>query len=132
MPSRAPPSASASALSKANAKAQRQAGLDASHAIAKRRATGRSFVGIGRAGDGGPIHGAMYDADDDPDRLYYSRGLGRLDSEEDSGDEDSDVPGEGDDAWDEIEVKLNTSYLEGMYATDLRDFGMVFATEPRY
>jgi len=53
----------------------------------------------------------MYDADDDPDRLYYSRGLGRLDSEEDSGDEDSDVPGEGDDAWDEIEVRT-TSDLE--------------------
>ncbi|GAA5901977.1 uncharacterized protein JCM6883_000455 [Sporobolomyces salmoneus] len=103
MPSRPPPSASAVSLSKANAKAQRQAGLDASHAIAKRRATGKSFVGIGRAGDGGPIHGAMYDADDDPDRLYYSRGLGRLDSEEDSGDDDSDVPGEGDDAWDELE-----------------------------
>ncbi|GAA5924987.1 uncharacterized protein JCM15063_005785 [Sporobolomyces koalae] len=103
MPSRAPPIASASVLGKANAKAQRQAGLDASHAIAKRRATGRSFVGISRAGDGGPIHGAMYDADDDPDRLYYSKGLGRLDSEEESGDEDSDVLGEGDDAWDEIE-----------------------------
>ncbi|GAA5955428.1 hypothetical protein JCM3765_006774 [Sporobolomyces pararoseus] len=106
MPSRAPPSASASQLSKANAKAQRQAGLDASHAIAKRRASGKSFVGIGRAGDGGPIHGAMYDQDDDPDRLYYSRGLGRLDSEEDSGDEDSDVlpgGGEGDDAWDDLE-----------------------------
>lgn len=50
----------------------------------------------------------MYDADDDPDRLYYSRGLGRLDSEEDSGDEDSDVPGEGDDAWDELEVSRNS------------------------
>ncbi|GAA6061750.1 hypothetical protein JCM10212_000730 [Sporobolomyces blumeae] len=103
MPNRTPPSASASALSKANAKAQRQAGLDASHAIARRRASGRSFVGIGRAGDGGPIHGAMYDADDDPDRLYYSRGLGRLDSEEDSGDEDSDAVGEGDVAWDDAE-----------------------------
>lgn len=100
MPSRPPPSASASALSKANAKAQRQAGLDASHALAKRRATGKSFVGISRAGDGGPIHGAMYDQDDDPDRLYYSRGLGRLDSDDDSGDDDSDVPRDAqDDQW---------------------------------
>ncbi|GAA5930701.1 hypothetical protein JCM1841_004740 [Sporobolomyces salmonicolor] len=99
MPSRAPPSASAAALSKANAKAQRQAGIDASHAIARRRATGRSFVGISRGGDGGAVHGAMYDAEDDPDRLYYSRGLGRLDSDEDSGDEDSDGLGEGEIGW---------------------------------
>lgn len=41
----------------------------------------------------------MYDAEDDPDRLYYSRGLGRLDIDEDSGDEDSDVLAEGDFGW---------------------------------
>ena len=36
----------------------------------------------------------MYDAEDDPDRLYFSRGLGRLDSDEDSGDDDSVGPRE--------------------------------------
>jgi mitogen-activated protein kinase kinase kinase len=37
----------------------------------------------------------MYDNEDDPDRLYYSRGLGRLDSDEDSGDDDSVGMGDG-------------------------------------
>ncbi|GAA5872874.1 hypothetical protein JCM3774_006352 [Rhodotorula dairenensis] len=99
MAPRPPPSASQSSLARANAKAQRNASLQASHAIARRRATGRSFIGLSRAGDGGPVHGAMYDAEDDPDRLYYSRGLGRLDIDEDSGDEDSDVLAEGDFGW---------------------------------
>ncbi|GAA5885121.1 hypothetical protein JCM6882_007238 [Rhodosporidiobolus microsporus] len=99
MPSRAPPSASATAIARANAKAQRQASLEASHAISRRRASGRSFVGISRGGDGGPVHNAMYDVEDDPDRLYYSRGLGRLDSDEDSADEDSDGLGDGDMGW---------------------------------
>ncbi|GAA5829126.1 hypothetical protein JCM11251_004133 [Rhodosporidiobolus azoricus] len=100
MPSRAPPSASAAAVARANAKAQRQASLEASHAISRRRASGRSFVGISRGGDGGPVHNAMYDVEDDPDRLYYSRGLGRLDSDEDSADEGSDGLADGDQGWD--------------------------------
>ncbi|GAA6053671.1 hypothetical protein JCM3770_001689 [Rhodotorula araucariae] len=99
MPSRAPPSASQASLAKAKAKAQRQASLEASHAISRRRATGRSFVGISRGGDGGPVHAAMYDAEDDPDRLYYSRGLGRLDSDEESDGDDSDILGEVDLGW---------------------------------
>ncbi|BGO88913.1 hypothetical protein NBRC10512_003431 [Rhodotorula toruloides] len=99
MPSRPPPSASQASLAKAHAKSARESSLAASHAISRRRATGRSFIGISRGGDGGPVHGAMYDAEDDPDRLYYSRGLGRLDSDEDSADEDSDVLGEGDLGW---------------------------------
>ncbi|GAA6034982.1 hypothetical protein JCM8097_002128 [Rhodosporidiobolus ruineniae] len=100
MPSRAPPTASAAAVARANAKAR---SLEASHAISRRRATGRSFVGISRGGDGGPVHGAMYDAEDDPDRLYYSRGLGRLDSDEDSDEEGSDALVDGDGVWDEDE-----------------------------
>ncbi|BGP37387.1 Suppressor of Sensor Kinase (SLN1) [Rhodotorula kratochvilovae] len=110
MPSRAPPAASQASLAKANAKAQRQASLEASHAISRRRATGRSFVGISRGGDGGPVHGAMYDAEDDPDRLYYSRGLGRLDSDEESDGDDSDVLGEVDLGW-------------GLDETEDNDFG---------
>jgi mitogen-activated protein kinase kinase kinase len=47
----------------------------------------------------------MYDAEDDPDRLYYSRGLGRLDSDESSADEDSDGLGEGDLGWVLSEVR---------------------------
>ncbi|BGP19019.1 hypothetical protein JCM10213_009272 [Rhodosporidiobolus nylandii] len=107
MPSRAPPSASATAIARANAKAQRQASIEASHAISRRRASGRSFVGISRGGDGGPVHGAMYDAEDDPDRLYYSRGLGRLDSDEDSEEEDSDGLGDGSVGWDNGEADEN-------------------------
>ncbi|GAA6006096.1 hypothetical protein JCM10207_000521 [Rhodosporidiobolus poonsookiae] len=107
MPNRAPPTASAAAVARANAKAQRQASIEASHTISRRRATGRSFVGISRGGDGGPVHGAMYDAEDDPDRLYYARGLGRLDSDEDSEDDDSDIMGEGDLGWDADEADLN-------------------------
>ncbi|GJN88041.1 hypothetical protein Rhopal_000997-T1 [Rhodotorula paludigena] len=99
MPLRAPPTASQASLAKANLKAQRQASVEASHAISRRRASSRSFVGISRGGDGGPVHTAMYDAEDDPDRLYYSRGLGRLDSDEDSDGEDSDVLGEGELGW---------------------------------
>ena len=37
----------------------------------------------------------FHDAEDDPDRLYYSRGLGGLDSGEDSGDNESNL-GDGD------------------------------------
>ncbi|GAA5917268.1 hypothetical protein JCM8208_006845 [Rhodotorula glutinis] len=107
MPSRAPPAASQASLAKANAKAQRQASIEASHAISRRRATGRSFVGISRGGDGGPVHGAMYDAEDDPDRLYYSKGLGRLDSDEDSEGDDSDVLGEVDLGWGIDETEEN-------------------------
>ncbi|GAA5973297.1 hypothetical protein JCM11641_003058 [Rhodosporidiobolus odoratus] len=107
MPSRAPPSASAAAVARANAKAQRQASIEASHAISKRRASGRSFVGISRGGDGGPVHGAMYDSEDDPDRLYYSRGLGRLDSDEDSYDEGSDGLGDGALGWEEDDGEEN-------------------------
>jgi mitogen-activated protein kinase kinase kinase len=47
----------------------------------------------------------MYDAEDDPDRLYYSRGLGRLDSDEDSEDEGSDGLGEGDLGFDDGDVR---------------------------
>ena len=72
----------------------------------------------------------MYDADDDPDRLYYSRGLGRLDSEEDSGDEDSDVPGEGDDAWDEIEVRA--THMDHAYYSEVNVIGLNSSVEPRY
>jgi len=47
----------------------------------------------------------MYDAEDDPDRLYYSKGLGRLDSDEDSEGDDSDVLGEVDLGWGIDEVR---------------------------
>ncbi|GAA5871857.1 hypothetical protein JCM8547_003289 [Rhodosporidiobolus lusitaniae] len=106
MPSRAPPSASSAAVARANAKAQRQASIEASHAIAKRRASGRSFVGISRGGDGGPVHGAMYDVEDDPDRLYYSRGLGRLDSNSDTTEDGSDGEN-GELGWEEAELDLD-------------------------
>lgn len=43
--------------------------------------------------------GGMYDAEDDPDRLYFSRGLGRLDSDDDSGDDGSAGLGDGDEDW---------------------------------
>lgn len=46
----------------------------------------------------------MYDTEDDPDRLYYSRGLGGLDSDEDSGDDDSVGMGDGDDGWGDDDV----------------------------
>lgn len=46
----------------------------------------------------------MYDAEDDPDRLYFSRGLGRLDSDEDSGDDDSVGLGDADDDWGDDDV----------------------------
>ena len=52
MPNRAPPTASAAALARANAK---QASLDASLVNQHRRAPGNRFVGVRRAGDGGPV-----------------------------------------------------------------------------
>lgn len=53
----------------------------------------------------------MYDAEDDPDRLYYARGLGRLDIDEDSGDEDSDALADGDFGWgfDEVRYRVRSS-----------------------
>ena len=51
-------------------------------------------------------HAGMYDTEDDPDRLYYSRGLGALDSETDSGDDSASV-GDASTGWgDEDEVSL--------------------------
>ena len=46
---------------------------------------------------------SLPDGDDDPDRLYFSRGLGALDSDSDSGDGDSAGVGEGND-WGDDEV----------------------------
>lgn len=130
--SRPPPAASAGALARAKAK---QASLDASAAIARKHTgngQGNRFVGVGRAGDGGPVyvallsilytyimlklnvcdcdrvrygrHSGIYDPEDDPDRLYFERGLGRLDSDEDSGDEESVGLGDLDDDWGDEDV----------------------------
>jgi hypothetical protein len=55
-PGRAPPPASAGALARAKAK---QASIDASLAIQQKRmgnGTGNRFIGVGRAGDGGPVY----------------------------------------------------------------------------
>lgn len=49
----------------------------------------------------------MYDAEDDPDRLYFSRGLGRLeDSDDESLDEGSAGLGDTVEDWGEEEVSL--------------------------
>ncbi|KAK4048044.1 Suppressor of Sensor Kinase (SLN1) [Microbotryomycetes sp. JL221] len=94
MPSRAPPTASAGALARANAK---QASLDLANG--RRKLGNNNFVGVRRAGDRGPIHSGMYDVEDDPDRLYYSRGLGQLDSDSESIDEDEASIGETSATW---------------------------------
>ncbi|KAK4046507.1 Suppressor of Sensor Kinase (SLN1) [Microbotryomycetes sp. JL201] len=94
MPVRAPPTASANALARANAK---QASIDLAHG--RRNLGTNSFVGIKRAGDRGPIHSGMHDVEDDPDRLYYSRGLGGLDSASESADDDDASLGEASNSW---------------------------------
>ncbi|KAK4704398.1 mitogen-activated protein kinase kinase kinase, partial [Phenoliferia sp. Uapishka_3] len=82
---RAPPPASVNALARAKAKAASETSND-------RKRNGNPFV-----------RKAIPDGDDDPDRLYFSRGLGALDSDSDSGDSDSIGVGEGND-WGEDEV----------------------------
>ncbi|SGY70189.1 BQ5605_C004g03118 [Microbotryum silenes-dioicae] len=82
MPSRGPPTASASALARANAK---QASIDATSALNRSRSATSNKPRLFNRG---------YDQEDDPDRLYYSKGLGKLDSDDESGDDDSVGMGE--------------------------------------
>lgn len=52
-------------------------------------------------------HSGIYDPEDDPDRLYFERGLGRLDSDDDSGDEESVGLGDLDDDWGDEDVSFS-------------------------
>lgn len=70
----------------------------------------------------------MYDAEDDPDRLYYLQGLGRLDIDEDSGDEDSDALAEGDFGWGYEEVRRRRQYCTGYSASHCADLLILHET----
>ncbi|KAI5475809.1 mitogen-activated protein kinase kinase kinase [Pseudohyphozyma bogoriensis] len=117
MPSRgAPPTASANALARAKAK---QATQDANMALERRRASATR-----RSAE----HNGLHDLEDDPDRLYFSKGLGRLDS--DDSDDDSVGLGEGNDWGEGEEVYFNDDLDQQLYDEENRDRVAPISTSP--